>query len=103
MSIPSMGEVKADNIIKQISNVGIKKVYTVFEELDLEAFHINYPASAYNFNCSLDVSTRRGDEVRGFIDDNMGEHKMEIKVWEEGAISGKRLHCNIFEEWQRAA
>jgi hypothetical protein len=43
---------------KQTNNVGIKRVCTMFEELNLEAFLIYFPTSAHNLDCSPNVSVR---------------------------------------------
>ena len=40
-------EVKEDNMVKQINNMGAKRVNTMLKELGLESFLINYLSSAH--------------------------------------------------------
>ena len=49
-------------MIKQISNVRIKKVCTMLEEFSFEAFLINFPSSAHNPNCSPNAA--EGEEMK---------------------------------------
>jgi hypothetical protein len=52
---PSLGETKTNNMIKQIDNVRVAGVNTMFDELGLEAFFISSPTSAHDLDCLLDV------------------------------------------------
>lgn len=69
-----LGEARLDNMVKEIDNVGVKIVDTMFEEPALEVFLISCFANAHTFDCSLDVFFWRkyGKKVGGSVDEVRG-------------------------------